>query len=166
MKKIGVLAAVLILAASLLTAQESGGSSYSKNHLTFEVSASVLAFAFNQTAIYDRMLTQNVGLGVGIMASESSWTDFALFADVKAWKWSFGMGPTFNANSDADPVGFLWRAVYHGNSWQWGPGKAGMVLGVEEHIFGFESSDGGNGIMGLICELPRFVCGINWQLDL
>lgn len=148
------------------TSSSSASSASGKNKITGEVYLSALGFGFNQAVIYDRMLSENLGVGGGVLASESGFSDIGLFGDLKFKKWNFGLGVTFNFNSDAELMGSLYRAVYHGDSWQWGPGKAGFVLGVEGNMFGFESEASEDADLSVILyELPRFVFGVNWQLD-
>lgn len=174
MKKVIAAVLGLMLSCSMVFAAEadenkessssSASSDFAKNKITGEVYLTALGFAFNQVVTYDRMFSERFGIGAGILASESSWSDIGLFGDIRfAKKWSAGIGATFNLNSDADSVGYLMRCVYHGDSWQWGPGKAGFVLGVEEHVFGAEVD--GDGIGVILYVLPRFVFGVNWQLD-
>lgn len=176
MKKIVAAALSLMLSCSVVFAAESNekeeaketssssaSSGFAENKITGEVYLAALGMSFNQAVTYDRMFSEKMGAGLGILVSESSWTDFGLFGDFKLEKWNFGLGFTLNTNSDADRVGYLMRAIYHGNSWQWGPGKAGMTLGFDWHCFGFETD--GNDMTGLLYFLPRFVCGVNWQLD-
>lgn len=146
------------------TSSSSASSGFASNKITGEVYLSALGMSFNQAVIYDRMFSESFGVGGGVLVSESSWTDFGVFGDIRfATKWSAGLGMTFNLNSDADSVGYLMRCAYHGDSWQWGPGKAGFVLGADWHLFGFETDM--DGIDVLLYILPRFMFGVNWQLD-
>lgn len=166
MKKIIATMLGLVLSCSVLFAAEenqgnSSGSSFfndGKNKVTAEAYLSAPGVAFNQAVVYDRMFRENMGAGIGLIASESNYTDFGVFGDFKVNKWNFGMGLILNTNSDANTAGVLMRAGYHGNDWQWGPGKAGFLLGVDWHMTG--GTD-----LALLYFLPRFMFGVNWQLD-
>lgn len=164
MKKIlSVMAMLFVFGAATIFADPATDGK--KHLLTCEATAGVIAVGVNEVATYDFMFTENFGIGGGIAVSEGIIGDVDAFLDVKVWKWNFGVGGGYDWGFNTGSI--LFRAVYHGNSWQWGPGKAGMTLGADWHLAYMGDSKNmtpGEGFTQIIHVIPRFVIGINWQL--
>ena len=77
--------------------------------------------------------------------------------DFKINKWNLGIGGGYAYL--AGSTSFVLRGVYHGNSWEWDPMKAGWTIGTDWHTY---SQDGS--ISAILAMLPRFVLGVNCQL--
>ena len=177
MKKLfTVIFAVVALGTFGLFAEEAESSKTEskKNLLTFEATAGVIGFGINEVVTYDYMFNNNFGIGAGVNASEGMVGTIDGFVDLKFKKWNFGVGGGYSyARSSSD---FLLRAVYHGDSWNWGPFKAGMTLGTDWHMFNIgtgknqeiqsQTENTVNNILYIMGILPRFVLGINMQLGM
>lgn len=159
MKKI-IFAIVIALAmgCGTLTAKESD-SIYKKGDkvITFEATGGILGFGLNEVVTFDFMRGETFGIGAGIAVSEGLVATIDGFLDIKLNKWNLGIGGGYNYQHKSQS--FIFRAVHHGNEWDWGPMKAGLAIGCDWHLFSAEGSF--STILGI---LPRFIIGVNCQL--
>lgn len=99
MKKIisAIVFSFVVCCGSLFAESNGAGYKSGDNLFIFEATGCALGFGENQVVTFDHMVGDSFGIGGGGYAYLAGSTSFVL------------------------------RGVYHGNSWNWGPMKAGVL---------------------------------------
>jgi len=161
-KLLAVIAALFVIGGSTLFAQEE--KSVPKHLFIGEATVGAIGFGVNEVFTYDFNFTDFFGLGAGIQATEGMIGTINGFIDFRLAKWNLGLGGGYSYMNNSE--NFLVRAVYHGNSWNWGPLKAGMTLGTDWQLSSASGDGQAAALVGIITMVPRFIIGINVQYGL
>lgn len=132
------------------------------NVFIFEGTVGLLGFSVNEVVTFDHLFNETFGIGGGIALSEGVIGSIEGFLDLKVQKFNFGIGGGVNYAYGTPSI--LLRAVYHGNSWNWGKLKAGMTVGADWHIAKNNLDEEDVTLGDLLAPFPRFIIGINAQL--
>lgn len=167
-KLLALLCAVVALGTFGLFAEDAEVSETGskKNLLTFEVTGGVVGFGINEVVTYNYMFSNKFGIGAGINASEGMVGTIDGFVDFKVGKWNFGIGGGYSYSFAESSSDFMVRAIHHGNSWDWGPFKAGLTLGTDWHMFSVSGGESQADIIKLLGIFPRFILGVNMELGM